>query len=104
MEGGFLLPQQLQGFVQHQGELHTTTCAASKALGSIQTRISQKSELLLLLLIVQIMVTSVSQHKSEIFLRKTPRTPPLFPLLLLPHFIPFIKSVEGVISAGIIFF
>lgn len=101
MEGGFLLPQQLQGFGAY---LQHHECAASKALGSIQTRISQKSELLLLLLIVEIMVTSVSQHKSEIFLSKTPPTHPLFPLLPLPHFIPFIKPVEEVISADFIFF
>lgn len=47
--------------------------------------------------------TCVSQHKSEIFPSKTLQTPLLFPPLLLPHFIQFIKSMEGAISSDIIF-
>lgn len=52
---------------------------------------------------VEIIVTCVSQYKSEVFLSKTLQTPPLFPLLLLPPFIEFIKSMEGTISGDIIF-
>lgn len=59
-------------------------------------KVSCKWELLALV-IAEITVTRVSQYESEIFLSKTLQTPLLFPLLLLPHFIEFIKKQSAVI-------